>query len=369
MAKGLEANAPVRFDNSTRTAILGRPIVHAQVRLCRMITPFDQLAMFRAKHQVRFALAACGFMLVAAGLTATYWWHYKLTPMRRLADPRWLTAHSEAARWKEDQEDYRRLGSSPDLCFRGDQIGFYGDKQWFLWLDERIRNPKSFRYCGCTEYALALMANRHVESWAQWTDANRGCSQEEWIRDGFLKYGITAHLPPTSDDTLPLLRLLGRKSWNVLWSGPQGTNAPESVPSYIHYNAYRWLRDSGFEPSKFVTSNAALTAQSDITAGLLRYSQWRSAYPRRDGLGVLAFGAAGGSSADFDMRPVISKPWVTVGVDSFIAASVIGGGILIWHFTKRKADAKRVKPCAGPKGGSAPPLGSPQVTEGPPPVN
>jgi hypothetical protein len=102
------------------------------------------------------------------------------------------------------------------LCFRGDRIGFYGDKQWFLWLDDRIRNPERFRHCGCTEYALAWRANRHVVSWAQWTDANRSRSQEEWIRDGFMDYGVAAHLPPTSDDTLPLLRLVGRKSWKGL---------------------------------------------------------------------------------------------------------------------------------------------------------
>jgi hypothetical protein len=300
--------------------------------------------MTHANRHFRFALASGGFVLVAAGLAAAYWWHYKLAPMRHLADPAWLAAHSEAARWEEEQRDYRRLGSSPDLCFRGDRVGFYGDSQWFLWLDERIRNPGSFRHCGCTDYALALMANRHSASWAQWTDANRERSQEEWIRDGFLEYGVTAHLPPTSADTLPLLRLLGRESWNVLWGGPQGTNAPDAVPSYIHYNAYRWLRDSGFEPGKFAASNATVTAQTEIIAGLLRYSQWKSAYPGHDGLGVLAFGKASESSSDFDMRPVISMPWVVVGVDCFIAACMIGGAVLVWRFTKRTADANRVEP-------------------------
>ncbi|MDA0812497.1 MAG: hypothetical protein O3C21_08950 [Verrucomicrobia bacterium] len=325
--------------------------------------------MTRAKRHFRFVLVSVGFLLVAAGLVAAYWWHYKLAPMRHLVDPAWLATHSEAARWDEEQKDYRRLGSSPDLCFRGDRIGFYGDKQWFLWLDDRIRNPESFRHCGCTEYALALMANRHVASWAQWTDANRGRSQEEWIRDGFLDYGVAAHLPPTSDDTMPLLRLLGRESWNVLWGGPQGTNAPEAVPSYIHYNAYRWLRDSGFEPGKFVSSNATVVAESDITAGILRYSQWRSAYPGHDGLGVLALGTVSSTGSDFDMRPVISKPWVVVGVDSFIALCIIGGAVLVWCFTKRTADANRGEPCGAPNGGPSTQLGNSGVTEGPPSVS
>lgn len=308
-------------------------------------------------------------MLVAAGLAAAYWWHYTLAPVRHLADPAWLAAHSEAARWEEEQKNYMRLGSAPDLLFRGDRIGFYGGKQWFLWLDERVRNPGNSGHCGCTEYALALMANRHVDSWAQWTDANRERSQEEWIRDGFLEYGVTAHLPPTSDDTLPLLRLLGRGSWSVLRGGPQGTNAPEAVPSYIHYNAYRWIRDSGFEPGEFMASNATVAAQSDITAGLLSYSQWRSAYPGHDGLGVLAFGKASEIQSDFDGRPLISRPWVVVGADSLIAACVIGGVFLIWRFTRTKAGANRVEPCAPPDGGPATPVGNSRVTEGPPSVS
>ena len=324
--------------------------------------------MTRAKRRIRFVLASVGFVLVAFGLLAAYWWHYKLAPMRHLADPDWLATHSETARWKEEQTDYRRMGSSHDLCFRGDRIGYYGGKDWFLWLDERIRNPE-FRHCGCTEYALALMANRHATSWKEWADANRARSQEEWIKDGFLDYGVTVHLPPTPDDTLPLLRLLGRKSWNVLWAGPQGTNAPEAVPSYIHYNAYRWLRDSGFDSGKFASSNVTVAAESDITGGLLRFSQWRAAYPGHDGLGVLAFGRAGASGSDFDMRPVIAKLWVVFGVDAFIAACTIGGAVLVLRFTKKKADTKRVEQGAAPNGGPATPPGNSGVTEGPPSVS
>jgi hypothetical protein len=49
--------------------------------------------------------------------------------MRHLADPKWLDAHTEKARWLEEQKDYQRMGSSPDLEFRGDRIGYYGDKK------------------------------------------------------------------------------------------------------------------------------------------------------------------------------------------------------------------------------------------------
>jgi hypothetical protein len=126
-------------------------------------------------------------------------------------------------------------------------------------------------------------------------------------------------------------------------------NAPEAVPSYIHYNAYRWLRDSGFEPGTFISSNATVVAEPDITAGLLRYSQWRSKYPGRDGLGVLAFGTTRSTASDFDMRPVIFTPWVVIGVHCFMAVCVIGGAVLVWRFAKRTPYANRVEPCAAPE--------------------
>lgn len=293
--------------------------------------------MSRAIRPLRIVGAAGGVALVAAGLLAAYWGFYKIAPLRHLSDPKWLAAHSESARWAEEQADYRRLGSSPDLCIRGDQIGFYGGKDWFLWLEERIRNPGSFRHCGCTEYALALMANRHVSHWKEWSDANRERSQEEWIRDGFLEYGVTVNLPPALDDPLPLIRLLGRKSWNFLWSGPQGSKAPGAVPSYIHYNAYRWLRDSGFDPGKFASTNPALVAEPEVMGGLLRFSQWRVTYPGHDGMGVLAFGK---SSVDHSLaRPAsrMANPWVLAGFYAFLGVSIIGGFVLLFRCATRSS--------------------------------
>lgn len=265
-----------------------------------------------------------GLLVLSAGLAVGYGWLYKLSPMRRLTDPVWCAQHSEAARWAEEQKDYRRMGRAPDLCFLGDRIGFYGNKEWFLWLVEQARHPDRFRVCGCTEYALALMANRHIGSWAVWAEGNRGHSQEEWIREGFLAQGVMVHLPPQPDDTLPLLKLLGRKSWNFLWAGPQGTNMPEAVPSYVHYNAYRWLRDSGFDARKFALSNAVLVATAEVAGGLVNYSQWLAAYPGEAGAGVLALG--GNSARDpKGLRPPLASPWLNAGVNALMVVLVVAG--------------------------------------------
>src|SRR5580765_3540754 len=102
--------------------------------------------------------STCGFLrrlsggiLVLAGLVLAYFWFYRLAPMRHLVDSKWVETHTEKARWREEQKNYERLGSSPDLEFRGDRIGYYGDKKWFLWLANKATTDKGFRVCGCTE--------------------------------------------------------------------------------------------------------------------------------------------------------------------------------------------------------------------------
>lgn len=312
--------------------------------------------MMRAHRLFRAIVLTCGFLLVTAGLMATYWWSYKLAPMRHLVDQEWLAAHSEAARWAEEQEDYRRLGSSPDLCFRGDRIGFYGNKEWCLWLLGRIRDSDKFRHCGCTDTALALMTNQRVRSWEEWTEANSARSQEEWIKDGFLDYGVKVHHPPEPEDAAQLLRLLGRQSWDELSEGSHGTGGPEAVPGHVQYNAYRWLRDSGFEPLQFASTNAQLTSESDVFRGLLRFAEWRAVYPGDAGLGVLAFGNHSVDGSHFDFRPVIAKPWVRFVVDAFIAMTTIGGGLLVLCFMKRRVHTNIVEPNVVSDGGPAMPV-------------
>ena len=81
-----------------------------------------------------------------------------------------------------------------------------------------------------------------------------------WI----LEHGVTVHLPPTSDDVEPLLRLLGQQSEDEISERKEGESRPEVVPEYIQYNAFRWLRDSGFQPLRFAASNSGVTLDSNI---------------------------------------------------------------------------------------------------------
>jgi hypothetical protein len=280
-----------------------------------------------------------GLLLILAGSLVAYGWFYKLAPMRHLADPRWRDSHSEKARWLEEQTDYQRMGSSPDLEFRGDRIGYYGNKNWFLWLEGKATTDKNFRVCGCTETALAFMSNQHVNSWGEWTKTNKGRTQEEWIRDGFSQYGVSVRLPPNPSDAEPLLKLIGRKGWNFLMGGPQGTNAPEAVPSYIQYNAFRWLRDSGFNPTTFAISNATLVATQDLTVALIKYSRWHGEFPGRDDLGVLAFG---NKPERAEPLPMMLEPKFRAAAYSLMIVPVLAGSLLLFFLRAKR----KPKPCA-----------------------
>jgi hypothetical protein len=276
-----------------------------------------------------------GAFFITIGLLVAYYWFYKIAPQRHLMDPQWCDNHSERARWLEEQKDYKRMGSSPDLFFRGDRIGYYGDKQWFLWLVDKMQNAKGFRICGCTKTALALMANQYVESCEEWIKVHGAQTQEEWIKDGFADFGLTVHLPPSPEDLEPLLSVLGRKSWNVLWNGPQDTDVPDAIPDYIQYNAFRWLRDFGFDPTEFVDSNPRALVSAPVAIGLFQYMKWHSQFPRRNGLGILSLGQEPASDVNLYERRLILRSWFPAIVYSLIIIPCLAGCALI-IFPRRK---------------------------------
>jgi hypothetical protein len=283
---------------------------------------------------------AFGWLLLVVGAIAAYWWFYRLAPVRHLADADWIAAHSARAHWQEEQNKYRRLNASPDLCFDGDRIGYFGDKQWCWWLIERIRGSGRFRVCGCTETALMLMTNQETESWQDWAHAHRNQTQEEWLLDGFARRGVRVHLPPQPEDTVPLLEVLGHKTWNTLWAGPQKDQAPEAFPDYFQYNAFRWLRDSGFDPTGFAVENAPAFTVDTIRIGLIQYGQWYADFPGRGGIGRLAFA----QKPNDDSRATspllrswhLAKGWLLV-----IIPIMSGTALLRWRKTWRLERLKR----------------------------
>jgi hypothetical protein len=288
------------------------------------------------KENWRILIRIIGVILVGVALLGAYWWFYKLVPVRNLASPKWRESHSEKAIWSEEQKKYLRTKASPDLCFGGDRIGHYGDKRWFLWLHDQIEKDPDFRACGCTEYVFALIANQTMESRQSWLVTNRNRTQEEWIKDGFAKYNVFPNAPAAPSDFEPLLQLLVKPQWNFLYGGPQGTNAPEAIPSYVQYNAFRWLRDSGFNPMTFTLSNETAVASNNLSMALLKYSQWNAGFPARNELGILSFGSKSDPEGILGPPPISKRSFIVM-VNSAIFLSMAGGIGFIALSKKRKA--------------------------------
>ncbi len=292
----------------------------------------------------RTVYAVLGGLLLLGSAFVAYGWFYLLAPLRHLTDPAWTARHSERVRWLEEQRNYHRLGCSPDLCFRADRIGYYGDKKWCHGLIGKISGKTKFRFCGCTETVLMYMTNGHPQSWENWAKIHGGQSQEEWLRDGFASFGVTVHLPPAAADIEPLLGLLGRRQVDLLWKGPQPVaQTPDTaVPDYAQYNAFRWLRDSGFEPARFLSGHSKALLSEETIRGLVNYANWQGRFPRCNGLGILAFGARpAGAAQDLDPPSRLGSPWLVAAVYAVMVALGIAGGVLIGASRVKAAGLKK----------------------------
>ena len=117
---------------------------------------------------------------------------------------------------------------------------------------------------------------------------------------------------------------MGRQSWNSLFAGPQGTNAPTAVPTYVQYNAFRWLRDSGFWLNMYLKTNTNALAEIDLSAGLLRYAYFDGMFPLENGLGILAFGKRR------EPFRVALQPWFLWGVYAGLIVLWVSGAGLFW---------------------------------------
>lgn len=267
-------------------------------------------------------------MLLGAG-AIWYHWGYTLGPRRKLCDPVWLVEHSERARWIEEQKDYLRTGRLPS-CVYGHQIGAYGDKEWFLWLVDRI-GSKGFQMYGCISVVLEGMSNRRSGSsghtWKEWARANRSRTQEEWIRDGFKAWGLEVHLPPEESDTVCLLELLGRASPD---EGRRYTprTTTSAVPGHIEYNAFRWLRDGGFDVIKFKESVVDSSTSEAVKLGVASYQTFLAYYPPQQGVGILSF-AEPWDARDY-VNPTSELPALTLyGFPALFVGMLCLGTLLI----------------------------------------
>lgn len=273
----------------------------------------------------RRILLLLGTGFIIAGVAAGYFWFYRLAPLRHIVDPNWQRTHSASAIWAEEQENYRRTNESPDTFFQGNMIGYYGDKAWALWLVENLKNDKDFRFCGCTESVLSRMTNQCIigdrDAWIEWFREHEGESQEQWIQQGFAKYGVTVHLPPTEEDREVLLTLLANND--------KDADGVSKIPAELRYNAFRWLRDSGFSWRDYLDAHPDWRISERLVAGTFRYVTCLELFPAGDGLGRLALSDDRSSPDETSfLSPLVSPAAKATAYGTIFGGLILGVSLL-----------------------------------------
>lgn len=245
---------------------------------------------------------------------ASYEWFYRLAPFRNIVSPRWCAEHSRQEYWREAQKAIHRGAWFHDAGF---VIGIHGDKSWAEWIMNRVEPGTSMDCMGplChSADAMRFIANQDVgddaDRWIEWWRQNRSKSQANWVGDGFRLAGIRVQSPPSADDAVALLEVLG---------APE-TEAPAPLPHYLKFNAFRCLRDSEFEPVAFAIAEQSLS--SDVKRGLTEYERLHRLWPATQG-GDLSAAIFTYAESDDVAPPLILTRRLQFGYIACIAACFI----------------------------------------------
>ena len=223
-----------------------------------------------------------------------------------------------------------------------DEVGRYGDRTWAKWTVAQAVRGREITDCGhighkdsALQYITCQNPAKETEghwrqgaaekAWLGWWVENRDKTQEQRIQEGLAQYGALVHLPPSTADREPLLRLLGNTT----------TNRLESVPRYVKYNAFRWLRDSGFDPLAYALSNVSLTTPDLVKNGLVAYSTNAALYPRINGAGILSFGKQAADEYDFP-GPYLLSPQARLTAYSLMVFPICAGSFLLIVSLRKK---------------------------------
>jgi hypothetical protein len=300
----------------------------------------------RLRTIIRIVMRIAGVLLVMVSLFVSYWWFYKLAPWRCTLDPYWRTAHSEQEYWREVQKGIHRGMWQHDDGFA---VGRYGDKSWARWIMNHVEPGMDMGCMGTgpchSDYAMQHITNQDVgensDEWLRWWETNGAKSQEEWILDGFAQYGVVIDIPPTAEqtkarfvqhDVVADLQLPAEQIEALLaLIGDSETDETKAIPVHVKYNAFRWLRDSGFDPVAFVVSNRTISEQA--VEGVLKYSKHQRRWPKANEVGILPFGKVVWEySSPRLMEPDFQAAAYTL---SFLPLG-IGTGLIVWSFRKKR---------------------------------
>lgn len=285
------------------------------------------------KPHGRLLARLAALMLIGLGAYCGYGWYYKLAPVRRTVDPEWVALHSPQGYWREVQKGIHRGMWTHDDGFT---VGIYGDKPWAEWIMDWVKPGESMGHlaAGPTHAATAMRIitnqdlGQEADDWIAWWRKNRAKSQEQWIEDGFRKRGIEVDVPPTSGQIPVLLTLLGMPE----------TNAESALPYELKYNAFRCLRDTGFEPVSYAIETDH--PFGEIKRGLMEYAEMERPQTAQNAIGVLAFGKKS-DSGSWDGGPlprITTKKYKITANTVIIGLPLLGLILLLLSFKKVNAD-------------------------------
>lgn len=278
------------------------------------------------KEYWRISFRVVGILLVLSGLLAAYWWIFKLAPLRHTLDPQWLSCHSQQEYWREVQS---AIHFGMWLHDDGFTVGFYGDKSWADWIMKHVKPHTSMDCMGSPCHSATSMrfisnqdAGGDADAWLGWWEINKSKSQEQWIAEGFERRGLKVDVPPLPEQYPGLLTLLGNSK----------TNESAEISDELSYNAFRCLRDSGFDPVGFALSNQ--TVSIEIRRGLQEYAKRERRLPAALGVGILPFGE---KDKDVDLSgmalpPIVTTRFQIIACTLIFGLLLLGAGTTAWAF-------------------------------------
>ncbi len=255
----------------------------------------NQIAVSKAWRNGRLVvLAVAGIGLILTACLGFVFWRYVAMPVMRSVAPEFDPQRSMLGIWADTESGTRWDIWGHDTAFT---VGKFGDASWAASLAAKVKSGEGIGCLGGRhlDSALCLLTNHAppagsdkqaiAQFWGEWWEDHGHLSQEDWLRLGFEKAGLVLRQPPSKEDWPALLALLGEvqrpgESDFDVEEAPQIENAP----AYLRYNAYRWLRDFGFEPVAFLVEESEQISTPEKN-GLLEYQRWeqqfRTAMPGR----------------------------------------------------------------------------------------
>lgn len=298
--------------------------------------------MKKTKKRSKLTLRILCIILISIGVAAFCALQFWLIPICERNDPMLHKNFSKIGYWEYIQNYVKHYGWTHDDCF---PVGNYGDKKWAEWIINKAAQGEKLAGCfnvGHKDSALQHITNQdptngkncdESKKWVEWWGANKNKNQLQWIQDGFLKYGVKVTFPAKSDEYKPLLEILGKRK-------VENNYEMAFFPDYLRYNAFRWLRDSGFNPLDYALKVVNKNSSKEEINGLYEYQQQYKLTPHEDCVGLLPLLCENKTYYPYDYygesRPRFYDPKVKLIVYSIIFLPMIIGISLLWSTRKKK---------------------------------